>query len=83
VASLSNRAAATRREAERSRTRASTLRVELRRQLRASERHVARLQATISDTEQCRERRFQTAWSNLLWRRPTTHEENVLELVDR
>jgi hypothetical protein len=59
------------------------LRLELRRQLRASEHHVARLQATITATEQGRERRFQTAWSNLLWRRPTSHEENVLELVDR
>jgi hypothetical protein len=83
VASLTSWAAATRREAERSRTRASNLRVELRRQLRASEHQLARLQATITDTERRRDNRFQTAWSDLLWRRPTNHEENVLELVDR
>jgi hypothetical protein len=83
VASLTAWAAAARREAERSRTRASSLRIELRRQLRGSEHQLAQLQATIVAIEQRREGRFQTAWSDLLWRRPTTHEENVLELVDR
>ena len=82
MASLIAWAAAARREAERSHARASTLRIELRRELRASERQAARLQTTIHAAEQGGERRFQTAWSDLLWRGPTTHEENVLELVD-
>jgi hypothetical protein len=83
VASLRSRAEATRREAERSRTRSTSLRLELRRQVSASEQQVARLQATMSDIERRRHGHFRTAWSNLLWRFPTIREENVLELIDR
>lgn len=82
MASLTARAQAVCREAERSRARSVSLRAELRRQLRAGERHRARLLATVSGIEEGRYGRFCTAWSNLLWRRPTHDEENVLELID-
>jgi hypothetical protein len=83
VASLRTWAEAARRDAERSRAQSSSLRVELRRQVRASERHLARLQATVSAIEQRQYGHFRTAWSDLVWRSPSRHEENVLELVDR
>jgi hypothetical protein len=83
MASLTAWAEAARREAERSCARASSLGLELRRQVSTSERQVARLRATMSDIEQRRYGHFRTAWSDLLWRGPTTRDENVLELIDR
>ena len=83
MASLTAWAETARREAERSRTRSTSLRLELRRQVLASERQVARLQATMSDIERRRYGHFRTAWSNLLWRGPTARDENVLELIDQ
>jgi hypothetical protein len=83
VASLAAWAAAARREAERSRTHALSLRVELHRQLRAREEQVERLRATVTVLEQRRYEQFRTAWSDLLWRRPKPYDEHVLELVDR
>jgi hypothetical protein len=82
MASLNEWAQAARADAERARLHSVELRMEVRRQVRASEEQRAKFEAAVAQARSSQEMTFRTPWSgDLLWRRLRPEDEPFLELV--
>lgn len=83
MASLSDWAEGVRADSERARLHSLGLRMRVRRQVRASEQHRAKFEATVATARRNADMTFRTPWSgDLHWRRFRPEDEPFLELVD-